>query len=407
MDDVIVRLRGSDYPVVNGMVASVGGRRVFLPIDRVAGLQDGKVKLTAAVLNLQSFERRNGEVLLKEDILGHRLIDVAHADLVKAWDIELTQTGEGWVLSSLDTRRPARLFGLIRQGSGQPREDWASFEPLVGHSESLTARGPFRRLRRLKPAQLADLLEDASKSEESEILGAVHNDPELEADVFEELDPDTATRLFGAKTDAEVANVLTHMRADDAADAVADLPQERRQEILNLLPAGTRAKLITLLGFNPGSAGGLMNVEFVTSPPDGTVAEALRRVRLATIEPQAQVTVHAISESGRLAGIVSVVELLHADPDSLLSDVIDADPVRVTPQTDVVDVALVLSDYNLMTVPVVDADNHLLGVVTVDDVLEATIPDDWRRREPPTRPEFAAEPPEPSPPTALPSPNRS
>ena len=113
------------------------------------------------------------------------------------------------------------------------------------------SRRPFGRIRRLKPAQIADLLEEASSEEESEILGQVHADPELEADVFEELDEDRATRLLGARTDAEIAEVLARMRADDAADAIAELPQRRRQPVLDLLPAAQRAKVLTLMGFNP------------------------------------------------------------------------------------------------------------------------------------------------------------
>jgi Mg/Co/Ni transporter MgtE len=228
---------------------------------------------------------------------------------------------------------------------------------------------------RLKPAQIADLLEDASRTEGGEILDAVHADPELEADVFEELDPDIANRLFGDKTDAEVADVIAHMHADDGADAIAELPQARRQKVLDLLPAGNRTKVMTLLGFNSSSAGGIMGVDFLTVPADATVAEALRRIRLAgNVQPEALVTVHVVDPTVRLVGTVSVIGLLQADPEARLADLGEADPVRVGPDTDVVDVTLLMADHNLMTVPVVDANEHLLGVITVDDVLEATTP---------------------------------
>jgi MgtE intracellular N domain/CBS domain len=390
VDDLIVRLRGGDYPVVTGLVAKVGGRRVFVPIDAVSELTETQVVLSRAKVNLESFERRDGEVLLREDILGNRLIDVAEAELVRAWDIELQATGEGWVLLCLDTRRPARLFGLIPRSGGHACQDWKAFEPLIGHTPSALARAPFGRVRRLKPAQIADLLEDASRREGEEILDVVHTDPELEADVFEELDPDIATRLLGDKTDEEVAEVLTRMRADDAADAVAELPQGRRQKVLDLLPAGTRTKVLTLLGFNPTSAGGIMGVDFLSAPTGATVEEALRRLRLSEgVQPEALVTVHAVDDANRLVGTVSVIGLLHSEPEALLSDVIDTDPVRVTPDADVVDVTLLMADYNLLTVPVIDHDDQLLGLITVDDILEATIPDDWRRREPPPHPDHA------------------
>jgi Mg/Co/Ni transporter MgtE len=265
---------------------------------------------------------------------------------------------------------------------------WKSFEPLVGHSASVRARTSFGRLVRLKPAQIADLLEVASQAEGDEILDVVHAHPDLEADVFEELDPDIANRLFRDRTDSEVADVIARMRADDAADAVADLAQERRQRVLDLLPSGMRTKVLTLLGFNASSAGGIMGVDLLTAPVSALVAEALRRIRLAeNIQPEALTTVHVIDDANRLVATVNVIGLLQADPDSRLVDVADFDPVRVSAATDVVDVTLLMADYNLMTVPVVDAEDRLLGVITVDDVLEATIPDDWRRREPPARPE--------------------
>jgi Mg/Co/Ni transporter MgtE len=159
-------------------------------------------------------------------------------------------------------------------------------------------------VRRLKPAQIADLLEEASKKEETEILGRVHDDPELEADVFEELDEDRATRLLGARTDAEIAEVLARMRADDAADAVADLPQSRRQPVLDLLPPAQRAKVLTLLSFNKTSAGGLMGVDFVAVASMSTVADALTAIRdSATLQPEALTSVHAVDSDEGLRGV--------------------------------------------------------------------------------------------------------
>jgi Mg/Co/Ni transporter MgtE len=168
---------------------------------------------------------------------------------------------------------------------------------------SALLRGPFARIRRLKPAQIADLLEEASKDEETEILGHVHADPELEADVFEELDEDLATRLLGARTDTEIAGVLARMRADDAADAITELPQPRRQPIIDLLPPGQRAKVLTLMGFNPTSAGGLMGVDFLAVPAGMTVRAALRAVASANaVQPEALTSVHAVDRATGCAG---------------------------------------------------------------------------------------------------------
>jgi CBS domain-containing protein len=389
--DVIVRLQGADYPMVTGLVAAAGGRRVFVPAGLVSDLEADPLRLSSAQLDLRRFERRDGEVLLRADVLGHRLIDVANARLVRAADLELARDDGGWALAGVDTRhRPRRLLGLLGPQAEPPDarfRDWHDFEWLIGHAGSALLRGPFARVRRLKPAQIADMLEEASREEETEILGRVHADPELEADVFEELDEELATRLLGARTDPEIAAVLARMRADDAADAIGELPQSRRQPVLDLLPAGQRTKVLTLMGYNPTSAGGLMAMDYVTAPAMATVAEALEKIRqAATLQPEALTSVHAVDADGGLLGVAHLVKLLQSPPAAALIEVSDTDPVRVGADTDVMDVAVLMTDYNLITIPVVDGERRLLGVITVDDVLEVTLPADWRRRgvaEPP------------------------
>ncbi len=145
---------------------------------------------------------------------------------------------------------------------------------------------------------------------------------------------------------------------------------------------------MTLMGFNPTSAGGLMGVDFVVIPATAQVADALAAVAAAAnFQPEAITSVHAVDEGGKLRGVASLVRLVQAPQEAPLAEVWDDDPVRVGADTDVVDVAVLMSDYNLITVPVVDEQRRMIGVITVDDVLEATLPEDWRRRE-------AAEPPD-------------
>ena len=321
VSDVVVRLRGAQHPAVKGLVATVGGREVFIPIDQTGTFDGETLKLTSAKLDLRRFERRDGEVLLRADVLGHRLIDVQTAHMIKAADLELEQRNGEWVLAGVDTHRtPRRLLRFLGLGTSQQEEhsfrDWARFEPLIGHTRSAGLRGPFVRIRGLKPAPIADLLEEASKEEEAEILGHVHADPELEADVFEELDEDRATRLLGARSDAEIAEVLARMRADDAADAIAELPQSRRQPVLDLLPPGSAHQGTDPDGLQPHERGrpdgrGLRGR---ARRPHRSARRSKRSAGAESLQPEALTSVHTLDERGRLRGVATLVKLVQADP---------------------------------------------------------------------------------------------
>lgn len=400
--DVIVRLRGTDYPRVTGLVAELGGRRVFVPAGMVTGWNAEQVSLSTPRVDLRAFERREGEVLLRADILGHRLIDIPQARLVRAYDLQLARTPAGWVLAGVDTRPTTWWRSLLRlaapdsdhRGADDQDDagahgcrDWKAFEALIGHHPTVLIRRPGGRLRRLKAPQLADLLEQASREERTELLDQVHADPELEADVFEELEDDRQSRLLRDRSDKDVAAVLARMRADAAADAIADLPQQRRKPVLDLLPPGQRTKVTALLGYNPTSAGGLMGLDYLAVPHDTPVAAALERVRTArTLQSEALTTIFGLDQHRRLRGATSLVALVQADPRAQLQDIADTDPVRVHPDADLTHVTLLMTDYNLLNLPVVDDSDQLLGVITVDDVLESTVPRNWRRREPTPHP---------------------
>src|ERR1700751_2522116 len=336
VEDVIVRLRGADeYPVGTGIVAGGGGRGGFIGSKSIHEYATDRVVLAKNKVDLRGFERRDGEGLLRADVLGHRLIDVAAVELVRAYDVELEDTGAGGGLARLDTRRPPLLLGRIKRPGGHAARDWKAFEPLIGHARSDAVRRMSGRFGGFKPAEIADLLEDADKAEGGEILDRVRSDPELEADVFEELDPDKASRLLDGMPDGEVAGLLGRMRADDAADAIADLRQSRRRHVLDLMPAPQRTKVITLMGFNPESAGGLMNVDFVSCIATATAGEALAAIATArSIQPEALIKVHILDDDNLLAGVVSVITRLQAEAAESGGTLMDSNPFRAGPEAE-------------------------------------------------------------------------
>ncbi len=379
--DAIVRLRDGAYPTLRGLVIDVGGTRIFATKEDLAGIDTDHIRLRTSTLDLRPFSRREGEVLLKEDVLGHRLIDTERAIMVKAYDIELSQTGDSWEATGLDVHKP-RWFRTERSHKPHTPRDWNQFLPLIGHKDSSKVRSVSARFGKMKPAQIADLIEESSANEQYELLAQVHNDPELEADVFEELDDDSQSRILKDRSDEEVADVLAHMRADDAADAVMDLPQERRKAILALLPPIQHAKVMALLGYHDATAGGLMGTDYTALSSTTTVAEAIEAVRTATTQqPEALTTIYSLHPDGTLAGVIGLVQALQSNPDKTLAEVADPEPVTAQPGDDIIEVTTTMADFNLLTLPVVDTEHRILGVITVDDALEAAIPSDWARRE--------------------------
>ena len=231
------------------------------------------------------------------------------------------------------------------------------------------------RLRRLHPAQIADLVEAASHQEGEEILEAVGQDKELEADVFEELDDDHQVEYLRERSDEQVAEVLSRMASDDVADLLLEIQQDRRVAVLNLLPAAKQRKVMRLLGYNPSTAGGLMNPDFVTVPASSTVADALDHVRASALSLQQIATVCVVDEHGALIDAVSLAELVRARPEQPLSELTDSQLPTVLAEADLPEVARLMTDYNLVAMPVLDQSGAPVGIIAVDDVLELLLPD--------------------------------
>ncbi len=387
VEDVIVRLADGGYPPVTGLKARIGGRDLFVPADRIGSLEPGSVRLSGEKLSLGRFERRAGEVLLGADLLGRKLVDVESDPprLVTAHEIELACIDGWWRVVGVDhslraqTRRmlPRRLRSRT---ADSPFLDWTDMEPFVGHVPSSRLRFSHRKLANLHPAEIADLVEAASHDEGEEIIEAVAQDRELEADVFEELDEHHQLEFIRERPDTQVAAVVARMAPDDAADLIVEIDQERRARILSLLPAAQRRQIEALLGYNPSTAGGLMSPDFVSLRAADTVAAAIEKVRTSDLAPGTLTTVYVLDTDSGLTGSVFVVTLLRSDPQRALEEVAEREPVSVPTDADLPEVARMMTDYNLVMLPVLDEHAHMVGVVTVDDVLELTLPSGWRRR---------------------------
>jgi CBS domain-containing protein len=381
--DLIARIGASPHPPVTGLVARIAGRDLFVPIRKVE-VEPWRVRFSGNQVDLRRFERRPGELLLARDLMTRHLINYVGGRLIRANEINLARVDGTWEVVGVDpSARPLLRRLLPRRRSGSPAAlvDWASIEPFVAHVPTARLRIPYRKLARLHPAQIADLVEAASHEEGEEIIEAVGQDRELEADVFEELDTEHQLEFVRSRSDAEAARLLGSMAPDDAADLIVELDQDRRLPILDLLPEPQRSKVRSLLSYNPETAGGLMSPDFLCLPGTMTTADALVAVRRSSAPPEALHVVFVADADGNAVGSVSVIEVIKAEPTATLASLAgEEDLAHVHPDWDLSATVRKMSDFNLVVAPVMDPEHHrILGVVTVDDVLELLLPTGWRR----------------------------
>ena len=385
VQDLVARLGDDAHPPIVGAVIRIEGRNLFVPIRKIGGLAEGRVTFQGKRVDLRRFERRPGELLLAEDLLARHLINLVRGRLIIANEIEIAQIEGRWEVVGVDPGRRPFLRRVLGPRMGQRLRtdaivDFASIEPFVSHVPSARLRIPYRKLSKLHPAQIADLVEQASHEEGEEIIEAVGLDRELEADVFEELDTEHQLEFLQSRSDVEAARLLTRMEPDNAADLINEIDQDRRLPILEGLPAPQQVKVRQLLSYNSDTAGGLMNTDFVSLTAGATVADAIQAIRTSNVPAESLHAVFVTDDEGRPLGSASLGSLVKARESELAINVARTQLAHVHPHWDLHRVARKMSDFNLTVVPVLDEDHAvMIGVITVDDLLEELLPQGWRK----------------------------
>ena len=383
--DLIVRLDGDDYPPLWGALAELAGRPVFVPAAEIESIGPEAVALRSSRLDLDHFHRQEQEILLRKDVLDRQLINVDGARLVRANEIELAFVEGSYRLAGIDVSARAFLRRLLPKRLGRRIEsrgvlDWRDVEPFTAHVPTLRLRLPHPKLERLHPAQLADLVEDASSGEAEEIISAVRIDREREADLFQELDLHHRRQFAETRSDQELGRIIARMGSDTAAGFIRELPEKRREALLEQLSVGERESVETLLGYDATTAGGLMRTDLVTVGEGASVADALEAARSSGAPNEVAAWVYLIDREKRLEAAIPLAELLRMEPKLSLAQTVSFTPPTVEADTGASELARLMSDFDLTLVPVVDEELHLLGAVSADDVLEVTLPRGWRRR---------------------------
>ncbi len=378
--DVVVTLRiGSQPPRVLGLVVEVfGRRRVFLPMTRVTSIDAGQV-ITTGLLNMRRFEQRPTETLVLGEMLDRTVTLLEDGAQLTVEDVAMEQTRtRDWIITKVFVRRPGK--GLRRRGEGFV-VDWDAVTGFALVEEGQGAANLLATFEKLRAADLANVLHELSAKRRLEVAAALSDDKL--ADVLEELPEDDQVEILGKLEEERAAHVLEAMDPDDAADLLGDLPPDEAEKLLELMEPAEAKDVRRLLSYSEDTAGGIMTTEPVILPPDATVAEALARVRHPDLSPALATQVYVVrppleTPTGRFIGIAHIQRLLREPPSSLVSGVVDTDLEPVGTDTSLQTLTQYLAAYNLVAVPIVDDGDHLVGAVTVDDVLDHLLPDDWR-----------------------------
>lgn len=385
--DLVIAVRTDlRQPRVLGMVAEVfGRRRIFVPMTRVTNIDAGQV-YTTGLLNMRRFEQRATETLVIGQILDRTVTITGQstgsgaAPLVgTVYDVAMEQArNRDWVLSRVAVLEPSRSFR--RRGQSHV-VDWDQVEGLSRREPTQGAMHLVAAIQDMRPADAANMIRDLPPERRSAVVAAL--DDERLADVLEELPEEDQVEILEHLEAERAADILEEMSADDAADLISDLPPETARILLDLMEPEDAEDVRRLMSYIEDTAGAMMTPEPVILASDATVADALAHVRNPDLTPALAALVYVCrppleTPTGRLLGVAHIQRLLREPPSSLVAGAIDdsMDPLR--PEASIDEVAAHLATYNLVAAPVVDDAGRLLGAVTVDDLLDHMLPDNWR-----------------------------
>lgn len=381
--DVVVTQRSAGrLPRVLGLVIEVlGRRRVFLPMTRVTSVDGGQI-ITTGVLNLRRFEKRQTETLVFGELFD-RTVQVPSQEFEGVvYDVAMEQDRRhDWYLTEVAVRERAKRFS--RRGHGIVVA-WNDVADLAGEQPAQGATHLLATMDTMRPADLANALRELPVQRRSQI--AAELDDERLADVLEEMPEVDQVEILGRLESERAADVLEEMSPDDAADVIAKLPLATAEELLALMEPDEADDVRRLMVYEEGTAGGLMTSDAVILPPDATLAECLARIREPELSPSLAALVYVArppveTPTGRFLGIVHFQHLLREPPSSLVGSIAVNDIDWPRPDTSLHEVARILATYNLVACPVVDESQHLVGAITVDDVLDELLPEGWRDYE--------------------------
>jgi magnesium transporter len=396
--DVYIKLEET-FPVVTALVVNppMSMGRIVIPWSQVQSIEEEPLRLTVPQEQLATYTPQEDELLLKRDLLDTQIVDTQGVRVVKINDLKLAQIKRTARLVGVDIS----FGGLLRRLSG-PRTmetlsrilpmrlpertvTWNYVEPIqrVSVAEPAMAGAgatvgtvipqvqlnvSHTKLAELHPADIADILEQLDVDEAGAMLNRL--DMETAADTLNELEAPRQSELLSELNPEHASDLLERLAPDDAADILSDLPPLEAERLLNLMPTDEAQPIRELLRYGEETAGGIMTTEVLSLAQDATVEDALNYLRQHSEHLEMIYYLYIVDHERHLAGVVSLRQLVTAEPTATMDSLMDTDVIKVTLDTDQEEVARVIAKYDLLGVPVVDSEERLVGLVTVDDVID-------------------------------------
>lgn len=379
--DALVVQRAGGAPRAVGLIVEIPGRkRVFVPMGRVTAIGSGQVIMTG-LINVRRFEQRGGETRLIAEMIGRSVDFVDGSGPATIEDAALSRSPSGeWLIRELFVRRPKPGGAPFARGESRIVA-WAEVREPAAPGSAQSAEHLVSTLIDLKAADLANTLLELPRERMIQVIGELPDG--RVADALEEMTEDDQAAILTQLNQKRAADVLDRMAPDDAADLIAHLPEDAGEELLELMEPEEAEDVRRLLVYGPDTAGGLMNPAPVILSAESTVAEGLALIRKRDYDPAMAAAVFVTlppyeTPTGGLLGVCHFQRMLRTPPHERLGGLVDGELEPVHAHTGTAEVARRLASYNLLSLPVVDDEDRLLGVVTIDDVLDRLLPEDWR-----------------------------
>jgi magnesium transporter len=376
--DIVVEPKNKDYPLVKGIIFQYRRDLAFIPYSYIENLSRSEITLTKSNCWKINHEFSSDEIFLERDILDQQIFDVKGIRVVRVNDLQLVKIEENFHLVGIDVSNKAlfRRLGVSElpffRSSESKFIDWYDVNFIKGTLGSLKLKTPYQNLKKLHPADIANLIENLTLHESSKLVQAI--DKETAAEVLGEVEPEYKDPLLEHINAKELAGILEKMPTDEAADVIQDLSEHKRLQVFHRLGIHKAKMLHKLTVYEEDKAGGLMSSDYLAVPSEYNVTQTIKEIRRKSKEHESLYHVFALNKNEQLMGVVSIRTLLLAHGRTKIKDLMSKVVRTVRPETSAEEVAHIMTKYNLLSLAVVDSQKKMKGIITVDDIMRLLVP---------------------------------